>query len=196
MDGFEDRRDGSITDQTYTSEKFDRPSDPEFERGIPGVRLATVDGTIVTTDEYGRYSVPCAALPANTGANFTLKLDPSSLPTGFHVTTENPRTMRVTAGRMTRMNFGAALANVVEIGLSDAAFIGADASPALRNGIEVLMTQLQDGPVVLRLTYLVNGETRDIARTRLAVVADLIDANWPQNRLDTPVIERQIGEVN
>lgn len=64
--------------------------DPNFngqqddgEAGMPGVRIATVNGKIITTDEYGRYHVPCAMLPRDTGSNFLLKVDPRSLPSAF-----------------------------------------------------------------------------------------------------------------
>lgn len=40
------------------------------EMGIPGVRLVTVRGTIITTDTHGRFNVPCADLPRDIGSNF------------------------------------------------------------------------------------------------------------------------------
>ena len=53
----------------------------EPEKGLPGVRLATVNGELITTE--GRYSVPCAMIPdAAIGSNFILKLDTRTLPTG------------------------------------------------------------------------------------------------------------------
>lgn len=76
------------------------------EAGVPGVRLATVNGELITTDKAGRYHVPCAALPKDIGSNFLLKLDVRSLPTGYRVTTENPRVVRLSAGLMSRLNFG------------------------------------------------------------------------------------------
>ena len=66
-----------------------------------------------STDEYGRYQVLCAELPARIGSNFTLKLDERSLPTGYRVTTENRRVVR--------LNFGAAIANVVDFDLTGGA---------------------------------------------------------------------------
>ena len=33
------------------------------EPGLPGVRLATVNGLLVTTDADGRYHIACAAVP-------------------------------------------------------------------------------------------------------------------------------------
>ena len=100
---------GAITDQTYVGGKYDVAPvvDPGGEPGLPHVRLVTVNGTIITTDDYGRYHVPCAELPAGIGSNFTLKLDERSLPTGYRVTTENPRVVRLTAGGVTKLNFGA-----------------------------------------------------------------------------------------
>jgi large repetitive protein len=44
------------------------------EPGLPDVRVVTIRGVRITSDEYGRYHVPCAELPADIGSNFTLKL--------------------------------------------------------------------------------------------------------------------------
>jgi uncharacterized repeat protein (TIGR01451 family) len=81
----------------------------EGEPGVPGARLATVNGQLVTTDEYGRYHIACAAVPdARIGSNFVLKLDPRTLPLGWDVTTDNPRSIRLTRGKFGELNFGVA----------------------------------------------------------------------------------------
>src|SRR5690606_16127649 len=77
----------------------------EGEPGLPGVRLATVRGVLITTDAHGRFSIPCAAQPnSEIGSNFVLKLDTRSLPTGYGLTTDNPAVARLTAGKMTDVN--------------------------------------------------------------------------------------------
>ncbi len=48
----------------------------EGEPGIPNVRLATLNGVLVTSDAEGRYHVACAAIPNEyRGSNFVMKLD-------------------------------------------------------------------------------------------------------------------------
>ena len=141
------------------------------------MRLSTVNGTLITTDQYGRYSVPCAALPdADTGSNFLLKLDTRTLPTGYRVTTENPRTVRVTQGKMTTLNFGAAISRVVSIELSGSAFASGTATPsdALDAGVDQLVAALETEPSVLRLTYFENGEGTALASKRVAEIEKLI----------------------
>ncbi len=79
----------------------------EGEKGIPGVRLATVEGLVAETDAFGRYHF--AAIDGGfmeRGRNFIVKLDPATLPKGARVTTENPRVARVTPGLMSRFDFG------------------------------------------------------------------------------------------
>ena len=96
----------------------------EGERGLPGVRLATVKGLLVTTDEFGRYHIACAATPkAGIGSNFILKLDERTLPTGFDVTTENPRVIRLTQGKMSQLDFGVGALRPVEFQLRPDAFL-------------------------------------------------------------------------
>ena len=80
------------------------------ELGIAGVRLATAKGLLVTTDEHGRYHIACAAVPnGQIGSNFILKVDENTLPTGYDVSTENPRVVRLTRGKLSKANFGACL---------------------------------------------------------------------------------------
>jgi uncharacterized repeat protein (TIGR01451 family) len=81
----------------------------EGEPGVPGVRLATVNGQLITTDSFGRYHVTCAAVPdARLGSNFVLKVDTRTLPLNWDVTTDNPRAIRLTRGKIGELNFGVA----------------------------------------------------------------------------------------
>ncbi|MEP3050881.1 MAG: SdrD B-like domain-containing protein [Erythrobacter sp.] len=81
----------------------------EGEPGVPGVRLATVNGQLITTDEFGRYHIACAAVPdARIGSNFVLKIDTRTLPLGWEPTTDNPRSIRLTRGKFGELNFGVA----------------------------------------------------------------------------------------
>jgi large repetitive protein len=85
------------------------------ERGLPGVRLATVNGLLVTTDNYGRYHIACAAVPdARIGSNFVLKIDPATLPPGYAPTQDNPQSIRLTRGKFGELNFGAAPSNAAK----------------------------------------------------------------------------------
>ncbi len=193
----------AVSDQTYDGGKgkLAPSADPDtgtpHEPGIPNVRLATVNGTIITTDQNGLFSVPCAELPAAIGSNFTLKLDERSLPTGYRVTTENPRVIRVTPGTAAKLNFGAAISNVVDIDLMAAAFVGETANPtaALVAGVGQLVQQLRDVPSVLRLSYYVNGEGRSIARSRLDMVERLVRDAWRENGRYRLLIERTIQQL-
>ncbi|MEM1149146.1 MAG: SdrD B-like domain-containing protein [Pseudomonadota bacterium] len=182
-DGYQnpEPRDGGITNQDIFDEKFGKvqvPHDPEGERGLPRVRLVTPTGTVITTDEHGRYSVPCAELAGRIGTNFTLKLDPTSLPTGYRVTTENPRTMRLTSGIMTEMNFGAALGRVVDVDLTARAFDGDEPGAELRSGLAALLRQVAGTPSVVRISYYEQGEDRETSRERIRATQRLIEELW------------------
>ena len=126
------------------------------EPGIAGVRLATVKGLIITSDEHGRYHIACADVPnANIGSNFILKVDERSLPTGYRMTTENPRVERLTRGKISKINFGASLQRVVTLDLSNEAFVpgGTKLHAAMKPNISQLMNVLKTEPSVLRLNY-------------------------------------------
>ncbi|QWP78720.1 DUF11 domain-containing protein [Lysobacter sp. K5869] len=80
------------------------------ERGIPGVRIASVEGLLIETDPFGRYhleGVPGGAWER--GRNFILKVDPATLPPGTVLTTANPLLRRITPGLPVRFDFGAKL---------------------------------------------------------------------------------------
>ncbi len=174
---------GVLTDQNVFTGKIGNEIAvvDQGEPGIPGVRLVTPTGTIITTDEYGRYSVPCAELPDSTGINFSLKLDTRSLPTGYRVTTENPRTMRLTAGIFTEMNFAASIGRVVDVDLTAAAFLPGTATPVdrLDTGLGRLLEQVKDTPSLMRLSYFeTGGEDQALVRQRMNAVEDLIRERW------------------
>jgi large repetitive protein len=81
----------------------------ENEPGVPGVRLVTVNGQLITTDTFGRYHIACAAVPdARIGSNLVLKVDTRTLPLGWDTTTDNPRSIRLTRGKFGELNFGVA----------------------------------------------------------------------------------------
>ncbi|HJS36163.1 MAG TPA: OmpA family protein, partial [Pseudoxanthomonas sp.] len=80
------------------------------ERGIPGVRIASVEGLLIETDQYGRYHL--AGVPGGAwerGRNFILKVDPSTLPAGAEFTTDNPLLRRITPGVPVRFDWGVKL---------------------------------------------------------------------------------------
>ena len=177
----------AITDQTYHGGKWGKwggPEEPQRERGIPGVRLVAPNGQSVTTDEHGRFSVPCAALPADIGSNFMLKVDPRTLPSGYRMTTENPRVVRLTPGMLTKMNFGATISRVVQVDLYDRAFDQGDSSvqprAELAEALKGMVAEIARTPTVLRLSYqLADGESENLARQRLRSVERVIRKLWP-----------------
>ncbi len=76
------------------------------ERGVPGVRVASVEGLLMETDAYGRYHVLGIEGGQARGRNFILKVDPSTLPAGARFTTANPLVRRITPGVPVRFDFG------------------------------------------------------------------------------------------
>ncbi|WP_102047689.1 isopeptide-forming domain-containing fimbrial protein [Pseudoxanthomonas wuyuanensis] len=84
------------------------------ERGVPGVRVASVDGLLIETDQYGRYHLADVPGGERGYRNFILKVDPSTLPPGTPFTTDNPLVRRITPGIPVRFDFGVKLP-VVEI---------------------------------------------------------------------------------
>lgn len=160
----------------------DRNSDgyaQDGEPGVPGVRLATVRGLLVTTDRFGRFSIACADIPdADIGSNFILKVDERTLPAGWRVTSENPRVVRITRGRMTAMDFGVSGGRLVEFDLDARAFEDGRTTlkPVTLAAVNRLLDDLEAGQSILRITY--RGPVGDLSRDRLNLVAALVRAAW------------------
>ncbi len=155
------------------------------EQGIPGVRLATVEGLLVETDPFGRYHLADVhGGDARLGRNFIIKLDPATVPAGAELTTENPLLRRVTQGVPTRFSFGVRLppspqapAERMELALGEVLFapgsseLRADYRPVLVKMAEVV-NRYQGGDVVIGA----NGESQALAFARAAVVRDALQA--------------------
>jgi uncharacterized repeat protein (TIGR01451 family) len=156
------------------------------EPGLPGVRIATVKGLLVTSDKHGRFHVACADLPdERIGSNFIMKVDTRTLPSGYRLTTENPRVVRLTRGKITKLNFGASITKVVRIDLNGAAFQGNSSKPVakLDRGVDQLIAALANKrPSTIRLTYHAKTGDRRFARRRLKAVSDLMRKRWKRAR--------------
>lgn len=198
---------GAVTNQDIFDDKFGGKASPLVspqdlaEDGVPNARLATVDGTIITTDENGLFSVPCAMLPEDRGSNFIVKLDERSLPAGYRVTTENPRVVRLTPGMMSELNFGVGLGRVARIDLGPAAFRGGEMSPELQAGIRQLLPQLAEEVATLRLAFFVpsTAEENDVraARQALNMVEQFVQREWRdigERRLLIEQVIRRMGQ--
>ena len=114
------------------------------------------------------------------GSNFILKLDDRSLPTGYRVITENPRVQRATRGKALRMNFGASLHRVVAIDIADGAFEPETSQLRIqwRSKIDQLLEVLKEAPSILRLSYLADIESEDLAEQRLKDLQKEIAGRW------------------
>ncbi len=151
------------------------------EPGLPGVRVATGKGRLITSDEHGRFHVACAELPdQQIGTNYILKLDPRSLPSGYRITTENPRVVRLTAGKASEFSFGASIGRVVRLDLADEAFENrmVEFKPEWRERVSQLIALLDQEPSVLRLSYYGTDSRSKLVARRLKAVRSYIAEEW------------------
>ena len=153
------------------------------EKGLPGVQLATARGLRVTTDAHGRFHITCAVVPNEVrGSNFIMKLDDRTLPSGYRMTTENPRVQRATRGKMLKFNFGATIHRVVRLDLADGVFQkgSTELRPQWLSRIDMLITELEKDPSILRLSYLGENETESEVDDRLDAIEELISDRWQE----------------
>jgi hypothetical protein len=154
------------------------------DKGLTGVRVVTAQGLIAATDEHGRFHITCAAVPdEDRGGNFILKVDERSLPTGYRMTTENPRVQRATRGKMIRFNFGATIHRVVRIDIADGVFEPDTSEMRMQwtPRIARLLEELKKAPSVLRLSYLGDVERKGLVKERLEALKKEITKQWKQS---------------
>ena len=154
------------------------------EHGLSGVRLVTARGLIATSDEHGRFHITCAVVPdEDLGSNFILKLDERSLPSGYRLTTENPRVQRATRGKMLRFNFGATIHRVVRIDIADGVFEpnSTQLRPQWLPKIDQLLKEMRKKPSILRLSYLGDVEGKGLVQDRLEMMKEEIKREWKQS---------------
>jgi uncharacterized repeat protein (TIGR01451 family) len=186
---FDDRNHNGIQDASTS------PYEPEL--GIPNVRVVTVTGTLITTDKHGRFHIPCADIPdKKIGSNFILKLDPRSLPSGYRMTTENPKVVRLTRGKLSKINFGATISRVIRLDLTDTVFTagGLSVSPKLKAAVGKLVGILDEEQSTVRLQYHIGREGKALAARRLKLIEDYIAAQWEQKsgRYKLPIETRLV----
>jgi uncharacterized repeat protein (TIGR01451 family) len=158
------------------------------EKGIAGVRLVTAQGLLVTTDAEGRYHITCPVIPdAQLGSNFIVKLDERTLPSGYRLTSENPETVRLTAGKVSKLNFGASISRVVRIEVSGAAFEGEALDPAVAQQFDALAATLKDEASIVRLSYAAAEESEALIATRLQLLKQAISARWQARGAHAPL---------
>jgi len=157
------------------------------ERGLPGVRIATVEGLIMETDQFGRYHLTdIQGGAAARGRNFIMKVDPVSLPAGAEFTTENPLVRRITAGLPARFDWGVRFTSyplggegsqAVDLELGEVAFAPGTAELLEENVVALdriaqTIQQYDGGEVVLTA----NGENEALALERLERLEALLEA--------------------
>jgi len=181
---------GKVFDDKNLNSKQD-----ENEEGLQGVRIVSARGLSVTSDKHGRFHVTCAAVPdASRGSNFIMKVDERSLPSGYRMTSENPRVKRATRGKMLSFNFAATIHKVVSMDLANDVFVkNSDEVHGLwEPRLNLLMQHLQKGPSVLRLSYLADTENEGLVNDRLDKLKEQIFKQWESINKYRLVIESEV----
>ncbi|MET0288886.1 MAG: Ig-like domain-containing protein [Pseudoxanthomonas sp.] len=160
------------------------------ERGIPGVRIAAVEGLLMETDQFGRYHLTGMDGGEQTrGRNFILKVDPTTLPADSRFTTDNPVLRRITPGVPVRFDFGVTLPvqvlrqpdQRIELELGEVIFAPGSAQVRAEHAkaVEAMaarVTQYQGGEVLIAA----NGDQALAWRRAEAVKAALLEKLSPE----------------
>ena len=157
----------------------------EGEPGLAGVRVVSVNGLLITTDEFGRYHVACDIIPADRiGSNYILKLDDRTLPTGYTVTSENPRVVRVTQGKLAKINFAATRLRTISVELNENSFESntKNLTRSALTDIAKVLPILEEERSILKLNYQSQGQKTQLQRSRIESVKALIKKAWKSRK--------------
>jgi uncharacterized repeat protein (TIGR01451 family) len=165
------------------------------EKGIAGVRLVTAQGLLVTTDKDGRYHIACPVRPDSTiGTDFIVKVDERTLPSGYRLTTDNPETVRLTAGKVTKLNFGASIHRVVRVEVNAAAFDILDVRPEVAAKLDPLVASLKEQRSIVRIAYSADSaaeESDSTVQARLDSLKALLAQLWKTHECRYPLLTEE-----
>lgn len=146
------------------------------EEGLAGVVIYTARGLKITSDRYGRFHVPCAQIPSDErGQNMILKVDTNTLPQGCQMTSENPRVIRLTAGKLAKVSFGAVCAKSIRVTLCEAVFVPGQTQIQGQWGahLQTLVDLVQKSPSRVLLSHPTTADPV-LAQARLRRLSDYL----------------------
>ena len=144
----------------------------------------------ITTNAKGRFHLPCELATGAIGRNLVLKLDRRTLPQGYKVTSENPRAIRITQGKMTKLHFATTRQREIQLDIDDCNFIiPSDApiqdsalavlNPVWEERLEQLIDLLEARPARLVISYTGGPSmTKRLIQTRVKQAQDAISTTW------------------
>ena len=102
------------------------------------------------------------------------------MPTGYRVTTENPRVERATRGKMIKFNFAAAIHRVVKLDLADGVYEPGTTEMRVqwKQRMALLLKELMKARSVLRLSYLAEVESQGLVKERLDAAKSEVEMTW------------------
>lgn len=117
------------------------------------------------------------------------------MPSGYRLTTENPRVIRVTPGKLAKLNFGVSLSNIVDVDIDARAFVAVkvDIVAGFDRALDNLLGQIQSTPSMIRVSYvLASGEDVKVAQQRVRHLERILRRKWRGVGRYKLVIERTI----
>jgi hypothetical protein len=174
------------------------------EPGIARAVLYTLDGDFITTGSDGAYSVTCQEFENHSlAADFALKLDQNSLPTGYLANKEINLEDRLHGSGPLNVNYPVDAPRKVQLNLRSDAFRqnSAHLLSKWQSKMQTLLDELGSGPAHLKIRYLSRTDPFVLAQSRTESVRKMIKTMWDQRKkgrkiLIEAVIEGKMLEDN
>jgi hypothetical protein len=101
--------------------------------------------------------------------------------------------VRLTAGKVSKLNFGATIHHVVRIEVNDAAYDGNALSGQVADRLDALVSSLKDQKAIVRLAYEASNESDELVSSRMQILKSAVAALWKAKECRYPLnIEEDI----
>ncbi len=185
-DGPEDYEDDNNNNKYDLGEEFEDDNENGIwssgEIGMPKVRVALPTGEVATTDSEGRYHFECVSVPdAARGSNVIVKLDMNSVPDQWVMTSENPRVVRATRGKMIKANFALGKIREITLDIDDRVFDECtwEIDQNFEDDFDTLVHTVIENPAHVRIVYRTKiADTKGLPKERVNKITSKLRQKW------------------
>jgi hypothetical protein len=153
------------------------------EPGIAGAELYTRSGDFITTRADGFYDLTCEQVENhNLAANFILKLDQNSLPSGYLVSTKSNLEIGSRGSGPLKFDYPVDAPREVHLNLRGDAFRknSTNLLTKWQSKMQTLLDELGSGPAFLKIRYSSRTDPFVLAESRTETVRQMIKTMWDQ----------------
>ena len=150
------------------------------EPGLPGIQLQKAGGWSIATDDKGQFHVDCADLLTGLQpTDIIIEIDTGTLPHLYEMTTESAMSVKLEAGEIANVKFGAVL-DEVHLTLWEESFVKGQSSLTAesKKDLDRIVSLLREGRSDVELFYVEPTSNATMAKRRIKYVETALAEHW------------------